>query len=109
MGFTNSKERIDYATVTVNFETNRREYDTDNPIAGTIEISSDRVIPAFGVQVTLFRRENTHLVAEHEEVKKKHLTWEHSFLVHTFENDFCPAGVTTIPFRVEIPPDLARS
>ena len=65
MGFTNSKESIDYASVTIHYDTNERTYDADNAISGTIEINTDRVIPAFGVQVTLFRRENTHLVAEH--------------------------------------------
>ena len=49
------------------------------------------------------------MVADHEEIKKKHVTWEHTFLAHSFENDICPAGITNIPIRVDLPPDLARS
>ena len=49
------------------------------------------------------------MVAEYEEIKKKHVTWEHTFIAHSFENKICPAGITTVPVRIELPPDCPRS
>ena len=49
------------------------------------------------------------MVAEYEEIKKKHVTWEHTFIAHSFENNICPAGITNVPVRIELPPDCPRS
>ena len=49
------------------------------------------------------------MIAEKDEFRIKHLTWEHTFMAHTFGDNVCPVGTTSIPVTIELPADLPRS
>ena len=47
------KSRMDGATMQIQFEGDSRAFDANHPICGTINIYTERAIPAYGIQLKL--------------------------------------------------------
>lgn len=101
MGLKNSK--LVGTTMKIHFEGDSRAFDSDNPIEGVINIQSNVVIPAYGIQLKLELVEKTRVEEiTDESYSSKNQVWERSEMIE-FENIMCPAGNTNIPFSFKIP------
>ena len=80
------------ASLTIVLPDERTSFDSDHPIRATIKINADSQFAAYGIQVSLIRRENVFYRAHHKtEAVYGNFDnlWELTKMAHTFPNNMC--------------------
>lgn len=102
------------ATLQLHLEGDRRGFDADHPIVGTVVINTQEAIPAYGLQITLDLKDQSQKVdrGRHGEPhyhRFKRKAWDKSVMVAAFEGNIIHAGEHSYPFTFEVPADLPQS
>lgn len=94
----------------IQFESDSRAFDANNPITGTIHIDTAAAIPAYGIQLKLELIDSSKEVDYGDKGQRyphiwKRRVWEHSVMIN-LDNNICAAGATSIPFSFNVPDNV---
>ena len=110
-----SKVRVtDGSTMRLSFETEQRAFDGQHPIIGTVNINTKTSIAAYGVILTLYCKDRSIKITrgkngEPHVHNRTVIAFEQSKVIHNFEDNVCPLGMSSYPFTFEVPENLPQS